>query len=1027
MGDTQSTAPAVVDTTKTTLSLNGQLLPEVPSLSRFPNLEYLDLSKNTISQLDNVVTLLNLTKLNVNCNDIQNLPDLLFINLTRLQSLESATNQISVLSPLICFLTSLVNLNMEHNLLETIPDTLASCQQLTYLNLGFNKLVNIPPTIQEMPQLKGLVLNNNKITRIPKNIGKLTNLTLLNLAENEMKELPDYTMTCTNLVKLYLDNNDLQKVSPQISQLIQLKELNLRSNCLQKLPIDLTKLSNLVMCDIGDNQFNDKFYSTEPSIPQLFQRISKFSFSAPSRKVASKADRRKQSIQIQMSLSQNAKTKVFNADDIYKKEILLRISENEDFTYCRMVQCSSEMVNHSDAYIYFDMKKIVVWFGAKCNDFKKEKARNIGEILAQEKNSVIDEIDCTTKNTKDVFKSIFKVNEFSDTVYNDEEVFTQYINSLKVYTFEDFEKGVDVNEVKDEVLTSEILQSSRSVLIDTGVDVFVWAGQYSNNNEKNSAMLQAESLLSSSGRRKEQLVYVIEGNEFVIFKEYFHDLAVKDENFIETDIVEALRSTSPVGIRTSQIRKQRSPSPMRTGSESPKTANIKGMHMKKKSEDVQNGVALNTLTNKEDIETLKQLPSPRAEITQYKNELTVTEVGGQEITRKDKPLPKPPKEEIKKEQPQKVDKPVEVEPIKKQPAEKRVETPKECEKKEKSVVTENKGTTYIVPAPKQEPKTNEIPKKVETQVIPISEEKKTPVEMKKEIPNKPLPQPKLKETTNKQIAIPIEKPIPKSNKEVENEDNQLIKMAHRKTMQKKRTAATKTQAEVQRGLNAKTETEENTTPTVAGVPAQKKGVTIDEIFKQREKFVARRVENEANNVETESVQEVNPINLKRLFQVKGQRRPYVKQVECSLKSLNSGDAFVLDPGKNSGVIYQWNGKKCNRMEKGKAMDVAKRIKDKERVGSKQVVVDEGKETEQFWTALGEQGEVKLDDGVVDTVVEVSYAQSVSLLWVKYDVMGDSVTMDKVVDARNRLTKSLLEMTQCYILDTETEMFLWLGN
>lgn len=43
----------------------------------------------------------------------------------------------------------------------------------------------------------------------------------------------------------------------------------------------------------------------------------------------------------------------------------------------------------------------------------------------------------------------------------------------------------------------------------------------------------------------------------------------------------------------------------------------------------------------------------------------------------------------------------------------------------------------------------------------------------------------------------------------------------------------------------------------------------------------------------------------------------------SVQSLNSGDVFLLD---YNNIIYQWMGKSCNRMEKGKALDLTTRMR-----------------------------------------------------------------------------------------------------
>ena len=46
-------------------------------------------------------------------------------------------------------------------------------------------------------------------------------------------------------------------------------------------------------------------------------------------------------------------------------------------------------------------------------------------------------------------------------------------------------------------------------------------------------------------------------------------------------------------------------------------------------------------------------------------------------------------------------------------------------------------------------------------------------------------------------------------------------------------------------------------------------------------------------------------------------------------SMNSGDCFILDLGL---TIYVWNGASAGKMEKIKALDVARRIRDEERGG-----------------------------------------------------------------------------------------------
>eukprot|EP01114_Cavostelium_apophysatum_P010431 TRINITY_DN2412_c0_g1_i1.p1 TRINITY_DN2412_c0_g1~~TRINITY_DN2412_c0_g1_i1.p1 ORF type:complete len:1379 (+),score=482.22 TRINITY_DN2412_c0_g1_i1:221-4357(+) len=169
----------------------------------------------------------------------------------------------------------------------------------------------------------------------------------------------------------------------------------------------------------------------------------------------------------------------------------------------------------------------------------------------------------------------------------------------------------------------------------------------------------------------------------------------------------------------------------------------------------------------------------------------------------------------------------------------------------------------------------------------------------------------------------------------------------------------------------------------------------------------------------------------RLIQIKGRRNIFVRQVELSVSSLNSGDVFLLDTGKNGPVIYQWNGAQANRIEKGKAMDVAKSIKDKERSGLPRVsVLDEGCESDDFWKALKrtkEEEDLKIasaEEGGEDDVSEKVVWEKVKLSQV-ITVKNDQYELQEI--GASKLYKELLREEFCYILDAFTEVFVWTGK
>lgn len=164
----------------------------------------------------------------------------------------------------------------------------------------------------------------------------------------------------------------------------------------------------------------------------------------------------------------------------------------------------------------------------------------------------------------------------------------------------------------------------------------------------------------------------------------------------------------------------------------------------------------------------------------------------------------------------------------------------------------------------------------------------------------------------------------------------------------------------------------------------------------------------------------------RLIQIKGRRKMIVRQVRPSVDSLNSGDVFILDTGK--AILYQWNGKESNRIEKGKAMDVIKNIKDKELSGLAQVIVldegvNDGNRNDDFWKIL-EPGTVQPSiEAGSDADIDSFLKKSTNL----YQVVqaGDSVESELL--ATYPIKKELLVDGGCYILDCITEIYVWCGK
>ncbi|KAH8358611.1 hypothetical protein KR093_001252, partial [Drosophila rubida] len=173
--------------------------------------------------------------------------------------------------------------------------------------------------------------------------------------------------------------------------------------------------------------------------------------------------------------------------------------------------------------------------------------------------------------------------------------------------------------------------------------------------------------------------------------------------------------------------------------------------------------------------------------------------------------------------------------------------------------------------------------------------------------------------------------------------------------------------------------------------------------------------------------ETNAQGEKRLFQVKGKRNVRVRQVNLSVSSMNKGDCFILDAGND---IYVYVGAQAKRVEKLKATSAATQIRDQDHNGRARVqIVDEFSseaDKQQFFDVLG--------SGSADQVPEESSADEDGA-FERTDAAA--VTLYKVSDASGKLqvdtigqkplSQSMLDTRDCFILDTGSGIFVWVGR
>lgn len=177
---------------------------------------------------------------------------------------------------------------------------------------------------------------------------------------------------------------------------------------------------------------------------------------------------------------------------------------------------------------------------------------------------------------------------------------------------------------------------------------------------------------------------------------------------------------------------------------------------------------------------------------------------------------------------------------------------------------------------------------------------------------------------------------------------------------------------------------------------------------------------------------IDPVEVKNgrqklLIQVVGKRRIRIVLVPLSIRSLNSHSAYVLDAGMK---IYRWNGKNASRVVKAKAMDVATKLRMKERGGKADIIVlDQGKSDSQdteFWKLLGagaKREEIKDD---ADITIDRPPNSRLYLVAPKDEERPKAMRV-KMIHEGSPPPKEMLDTQNVYVLDTDTEVFVWVGK
>ena len=197
------------------LTLDGCGLATTAGLEQAKNLTYLDLSNNTIRNIDALMSMTELQQLHMAHNALTDLTAI--TGLKKLTTLDIPYNSVQTLVP-VYNLTGLQELNLSNNQIVDVSN-MDKLPALTHLDLSFNQVADVA-SIAACTNMVDLNISNNQLTDVT-SLSTLVNMLNFNFSHNQVIALPTFQADCA-LVTIDGSHNLLETLAP----LGGLKELN---------------------------------------------------------------------------------------------------------------------------------------------------------------------------------------------------------------------------------------------------------------------------------------------------------------------------------------------------------------------------------------------------------------------------------------------------------------------------------------------------------------------------------------------------------------------------------------------------------------------------------------------------------------------------------------------------------------------------------------------------------------------------------------------------------------------------------
>jgi Leucine-rich repeat (LRR) protein len=925
-------------------------------------LKDLDISRNLITTMENQNEMLffvkNLVRLDMSFNFLTSMP-LLFCNLVNLHTLNLSNNNVTTMCTEMGMIEGLTDLDVSCNQLAKVPPELGQCRHLTKLKLNQNRLKELPESLGQLDSLVVLILTDNFLTKIPSSFGKMTSLR-----------------------KLYLDNNELTHVPTELSGAILLRELNLNNNQLVDLPRALTKLTNMTLLDLSENLFGEEkaiVLTTIGDLKAVLDKTSASKLSSAARQARGKKKTGRDTLRVPNAsrptidgLSSGNSSPVLSRHSSVgsntpspapvNRFAFAKLFRFMSITYMKevivdQVALAAASINEGDVFLLDLQESIYIYIGDASDPRERAKALSVANTIARdtgvpEEQLVIIEGKGKHKwaSTMDFWQAlgaleegdIKKVSKHIKPAGDSDSQFIIRVTETRMWRFgEDEGDRASIAILGDgEPLVKTLLDSSSAFVIDTiGPTVYVWCGQYASPSSRSWALLKAEELVTRSEREEvgeRNVMWVVDEAEAWDFKEQFFDWMDEVWDPEKQAHLEKEREVAAEAMRLMEQERR----------EEEQAAAAAAAAAADDSEDEAD------TSSQEEPEHAKD-----EQVAEYVKAMATPVIARVTTPRLD---------EIKHARVP--SNPIPVVPATDPTAEAMAKLAKRMPKMNASPAMPadlGKRVQFF-----------EVAERVHTKVL-----REGALARARQEPSKGRARPQLQHTLSGFIEVP------------EAVRETALLTGPRRAAAPSRRKATKNplkaRAEMEEAAAAEAASNQPDAAATAAAAAEKearlraaggggmgfgKGVLAEAESLFQKKRIAAESGESVNTIGEDAIAKKGQ---PRLLHIKGRRKLIVKQVEVAASSLNDGDVFALDTGR--GVLYQWNGAKANRIEKGKAMDVLKNIKDKEMNGqAKVIVLEQGQESDQangFWNLLGGKpasiasGDSAGDDENVDALLK----------------------------------------------------------